>query len=262
MKKEIMIVVRYPGNLFMSVGVMYLVFVQLLYMSRALGGGGQNLQQVAGTENYLGFAVVGFLLWNVLIKALGDICVSVGRDAMTGCLEHVFLSPVHSLALFFSRGIASVLTTIVFLLMLLIPINLTRHLGLGGSLLPLVVVLLLAMAAIYGFCFALAGLAVLYKQISSAVQLLNFVFLFLCGVIYPLELLPRFLQIAGEWMPITYAVNGLRQVVLTGAQLGDLAGSGLLWKLSTLSASYLAAGIAIYLGCVQVALRRGSLNQY
>jgi len=45
---------------------------------------------------------------------------------------------------------------------------------------------------------------------------------FLCGVIWPVEQMPDYLQWLSAVLPLTYAVDGLRNIMLSGKNLMDL----------------------------------------
>jgi ABC-2 type transport system permease protein len=48
--------------------------------------------------------------------------------------------------------------------------------------------------------------------------------IFLSGLVLPVEQLPGALQALSAVMPLTYAVDGLREIMLHGRNLGDVAG--------------------------------------
>ena len=46
--------------------------------------------------------------------------------------------------------------------------------------------------------------------------------IFLCGVIWPVEQMPEYLQLLSAVLPLTYAVDGLREIMLSGKSLLDV----------------------------------------
>jgi ABC-2 type transport system permease protein len=58
-----------------------------------------------------------------------------------------------------------------------------------------------------------AFVSVSVKEVFEAQTLLNlprFIMIFLCGVVYPVSAMPAALQIAAQFLPLTYTINGLR----------------------------------------------------
>jgi ABC-2 type transport system permease protein len=59
-------------------------------------------------------------------------------------------------------------------------------------------------------------------QMVQFIPLILFPQVFLCGVIWPVEQMPEYLQWLGRALPLKYAVDGLRGIMLDGRSLGDV----------------------------------------
>jgi ABC-2 type transport system permease protein len=59
-------------------------------------------------------------------------------------------------------------------------------------------------------------------QMVQFIPLILFPQVFLCGVIWPVEQMPDYLQWLSKMLPLTYAVDGLREIMLSGANLIDV----------------------------------------
>jgi ABC-2 type transport system permease protein len=46
--------------------------------------------------------------------------------------------------------------------------------------------------------------------------------IFLCGVIWPVEQMPDYLQWVAKFLPLTYGVDGIRALMLEGRELLDI----------------------------------------
>ena len=84
--------------------------------------------------------------------------------------------------------------------------------------------------------------------------------LLVSGVLYPVELLPRWLQQIGEFVPLTHALEGMRLALLKGATVADL--SGTLVTLTAFAIVLLTLGIGAFDRAVAIAKHTGSLTQY
>jgi ABC-2 type transport system permease protein len=74
--------------------------------------------------------------------------------------------------------------------------------------------------------------------------------LFLCGVIWPVAQMPDYLQWLSKILPLTYAVDGLRDIMLAGKSLLDVG-----FELSVL------IGFAVVISIVAaITLRRGAAS--
>jgi ABC-2 type transport system permease protein len=71
---------------------------------------------------------------------------------------------------------------------------------------------------------------------------------FLCGVVWPVEQMPDYLQWLSKILPLTYAVKGLRDIMLAGKNLLEVG-----FDLAVL------VGFAIIISAITtITLRRGS----
>ncbi len=59
-------------------------------------------------------------------------------------------------------------------------------------------------------------------QMVQFIPLIIFPQVFLCGVIWPVEQMPEYLQWLSKVLPLTYAVDGLRDIMLVGKNLLDV----------------------------------------
>ena len=89
----------------------------------------------------------------------------------------------------------------------------------GSPLLAYVVVVVLALGAVSLGIF-LSTFARTELQVIQFIPLVLVPQFLLSGVLFPLASLPSILQPFSLVMPLAYAVNGLRQVIIRGADLG------------------------------------------
>jgi len=59
-------------------------------------------------------------------------------------------------------------------------------------------------------------------QMAQFIPLIIFPQIFLCGVIWPVEQMPDYLQWLSKILPLTYAVDGMRDIMLMGKSLLDV----------------------------------------
>jgi ABC-2 type transport system permease protein len=72
--------------------------------------------------------------------------------------------------------------------------------------------------------------------------------MFLCGLLWPVDQMPNYLQWLANVLPMTYGVDGMRAMMLEGQNLADLG----------LDIGVLAAYAVGFLGLASLTLRRGS----
>lgn len=86
----------------------------------------------------------------------------------------------------------------------------------------------------------------------------------LCGVVFPLDVLPTWLQAVGRALPLTYWVEGLRRALLEqsfGTALASYSDATLVSILAVSTAVSMVAAVLFYRSMDRVARRRGLMDQ-
>ena len=250
-RKSMIITWNYRANL--AIELLTLVFV-FVFISYFVGGGEIDSERLPGS-------LIGFLVWYYAAFAISSMSGGLMDEASTGTLEQLYMSPVPTWLVFlgqviatFMRGTALVAIVGVILLMLL-PVTLPLEMS---ALLPFA----LTMVGLFGFGYAIGGLTLVYKQISSVGGLLTNVLLFLNGALLPVHHFPAWLETFARFLPTTQGIIVLRKVVIDDMPLTAVWEDGSMVFLAVQSVLYLVAGWALFNVGERVAKRRGTLGQY
>lgn len=131
--------------------------------------------------------------------------------------------------------------------------------------LPLVVSFGLGLVAVVSFGFLVAGVALVMPRAAFAVNDGVLVALYLlCGVIFPLDLLPRALQWASLALPFTWWYEALRRFLVghgSSAATARLSDAALLGALAASTLVFGALAHLAYLALERRARRTGVLDQ-
>ena len=152
--------------------------------------------------------VPGLIAMTILFSTTAAEAVVINFELRLGSLERLLLAPVTVPAVlmgkvlggFFFGLIMTVIATIGSIFMVEVFPNI----------LCLAIIIIIS-CLIFSSLGAL--LCVLVKEVFEAQALLNlprFIMVFLCGVVYPISQMPRWLQYISHLMPLTYVVGGLR----------------------------------------------------
>ncbi len=124
----------------------------------------------------------------------------------------------------------------------------------------LLTIILLSIACIYGIGIAFGSLVLRFKEADAMVLLVRGIFLIFCSMTYPLAVLPGWMQSIAAWLPLTYAIQATRAVVLTGATFQDISPD--LLKLAGFAVVLPIVGYVAFHVTERRARRSGSLGQY
>ncbi|MBM4464146.1 MAG: ABC transporter permease [Chloroflexi bacterium] len=159
--------------------------------------------------------VPGLLGMTVLFGTTSMEAIVITFERRIGALERLMLAPVSLPALLLGKvvgGMAFGLVTTVAVLAVAVV-----GLGLWGINWPLLILALVLSATAFSALGAFVSVAV--REVFEAQTLANFIrfpMVFLCGVFVPLAAMPSGLQLVARCLPLTYAVEVLREA-LAGA---------------------------------------------
>lgn len=257
---------RYPSNFIGQIFWPIVLPAVWVLMGQAYSGGGdpQAMDAFAsrsGTTGITLFIFVGYAMYMWLSSLLWGPGTSLRREQMTGSLEAVFLTPVSRLVPLFGPTLTNVVWTVFQLVVMGVAVWLMFGvvLPLGGVLLTFLIVLA-GLPAMYAMS-SLFGAAVLrFGEIGPAVQFVRGALSLLCGITFPIVMLPVWAQVTSTVMPPTYVVAAIREALLNGATPIDVAPAAAF----LLALSVVFGGIAIVLfGVLEASARRtGMLGRY
>ncbi len=107
-----------------------------------------------------------------------------------------------------------------------------------GNLFLMFFVLLLTVLSFVGIGIIATTIAAEQETAMLVLFLIQFPMMFLCGVFFPIEQMPLWMQQIARVIPLTYAVQALRKVIIFGAGLGQVLPEVLvlaLWSVVTIS---------------------------
>ncbi|MBW4694729.1 MAG: ABC transporter permease [Lyngbya sp. HA4199-MV5] len=233
------------GGIVISTSVFYGLFLSASYIA------GPGLQ----FGNRLDAIIVGYVLWTLVLFIMANISGTLQREAQTGTLEQLFISPFSASQVFLTRAVADLLlqSGLIAAILVIIMTLTGRWLAFPLSLwLPLLTVLLGA----YGLSFAIGSLALIVKRIQQVLGIFQFALLFLMSV--PTEEWTGGMRVIGNLLPMSPGAGLLRDVMarqqsLNLSQLGIALVNG---------GVYFAIGLLLFRWAERQTKRRGNLSDY
>ncbi len=165
--------------------------------------------------DFVKFMYPGIIAMSVFINAVFS-GLSVVWDREIGFLKEVLVSPLTRTGVVLGKAVgASIIGLIQALVMLaLAPIfDVPISLEIVLQLIPIVILLSLAMA---GFGLLIGSRMRSQQGFQVLVQMVVFPLVFLAGVFFPVNDVPRWMEIISKLNPLTYGVDAIRRVFLAG----------------------------------------------
>ena len=198
---------RYPLNTVSELVVIYGFFLLLFFGIRIFSSG-----NVAGSDGTSSEIIVGYLMWVWALTAFQLPSQQLAEEAAHGTLEQLYMSPYGFRWIMAAQTSAQFAYSclIIGLLWLMVTLTSGRRLHLDlASLLPLI---LASLVGIYGVGIALGGLALVFKRISSLLQLMNFGIIALIAI--PIQQFPLM-----TYLPLSLGTHLISEVAVGGTSL-------------------------------------------
>ncbi|MDH3536506.1 MAG: ABC transporter permease, partial [Gammaproteobacteria bacterium] len=211
--------------------------------------------------NYAAFLLIGIALTDSLGVSVSTFATQIREGQMTGALEATMMSPVKLWRILVYSSLWSyVLSALRFSLylalgLLFFSVDLEKA-NLAASLL----VFVLTVCSFAGLGMFWASIVMLVKRGEAIMNLLGGAFLLLGGVMFPISVLPEWLQVLSSLIPLTYGLEGMRLALLQGFGLAQLAETILI--LGGFSLVLITLGIVCFNASVWLVKERGSLTQF
>jgi ABC-2 type transport system permease protein len=186
---------------------------------------------------------------------------SLKNEMQAGTLEQMYMSPTDAGFLVLGRSLATLFTTTI--IAAFIAIGPMLLLGIRLPLAPATIpVFIITIMGLFGFGFAVGGFTLIFKQVASLSDLIQYALVFLNGALLPVDVFPPWLAFIARLLPTTQGIIVLRQIALEGMSLGETWQSGSLSWLIIHSAVFLLLGWFMFKWCESIARQRGLLGQY
>lgn len=257
-KKDLLIKYRaYPISFFVGnilTGFYTVLGAWLMYKFMFEGKLSANFSEFTGTSDYISYVIVGSLTYLFIVRT----CLNVSRSLITelreGTLESLMLAPFRRTEYFLGNMLVQTITTsmeIVVSLIIAIPFGLDFSQSNFGSFL---VAAIISLYAFFGVSMVL-GCIMLYTRDTYISQNTLFAFLFLvCGISFPSQYLPTWLQIFADIIPVTKGVTLIRNTLLLGMGIEEQIFE--IMSIFLLSTIYVVAGFKLMKRCEEIALEK------
>lgn len=214
----------YPKSFF--IGGLMSMFFTLLFSSMLYNGlfGGEvdsSFVSITNTANYMGYIVVGAVLYEFMRSTLLNVSRSLITEKRIGTLEAIMLAPYNRAMYFLSYMVAQTIHTFGELLCA-IPIFLIFRVEFQSfDLLSFAIILIATLYGFLGLSMLLANVMLYTRDTYISQNTLFSIMFIVCGITFPVDYLPSFAAALGRMLPLTHSLILFRGVLLGGTVLSD-----------------------------------------
>jgi ABC-2 type transport system permease protein len=208
--------------------------------------------------SYFAFAVVGLALLGYMGHGVGAMASGLRDSQASGTLELLVLSPARTWVLLLCSSLAAYpLAAVSFAAYLGTGVALGLDLG-AANVAAAALTVALATVGFAALGVLVASVVFVTARGNPAAWAVRTGSIVLGGVFYPVGVLPEAMQVAGQALPLTHALDALRGSLLLGQGVGELWPS--LLALAGTAAVLLPLSLAACTATLRIARTDGSLR--
>ncbi|MEM2995553.1 MAG: ABC transporter permease [Candidatus Bathyarchaeia archaeon] len=202
-------------------------------------------QKVKGEEiGYKEYILPGMLCYPLLFSSMVASTGAIVYERERGTLKRIRASPIHPLNVLFGKTLAALLQTAITILIIAVLGFLVLNPKVNWNISALTPILFLGSMNGIAIGLLISCIGRSPQEASGAATTIGIVLQWFTGMYFPIDYLPEYLQQIGRVVPMTYAAQALRDIMLRNIALNEL-----FMPITTLAASAIglyAIGILLY----------------
>ncbi len=178
---------------------------------------------VSGHPSYFDFIAPGIMAMTVMMSVMTGLPVAISQEKEVGTMDGMMVAPVNRLSILLGKTIAQTgrgLIQGVIILALAIGIF---GVAIQGSILLVFALLLLGVFSFVGLGIVITSFTKDQETAQMMMMTLMFPMMFLSGVFFPIQQMPWYMQDISKLLPLTYASDALRKVMVLGAGISQIS---------------------------------------
>lgn len=259
-KRDATIAASYRISFILQLVEVFTILTVFYYLGKTLGD--RNIPALARYGgNFLAFLLIGISLTDCVTLSLTTFAQQIRESQTTGTLETTLMSPVRLSAILIYSSLWPYLFSALRLVLYLGVGSVVYGVGMKqANLTSALLIFLLTVLCFMGIGMLWAGVVLLMKRGDAVMNLMGFGVILISGVVFPIGMLPGWVQTVGNMMPLSHALEGMRLAILQGKSVGDL--SSIIIKLVAFAAVLQTIGLYGFNSAVNITKRMGSLSEY
>ena len=181
-----------------------------------------QIDRIYGDIKYMDFLVPAVLAMTIMFSCMFGMGQSIAGERERGELARLFMTPTSVSTVVGGKIISKLVIESGRALLLLFIAILLFGIKINGSMLLTIMLLILTALCFVGFGIMISARVGTQEDYMQMVMPFAMPMMFVSGVFYPIETMPWIFQKIAYIVPLTYANNALRAVMLKGAGVGDI----------------------------------------
>jgi ABC-2 type transport system permease protein len=177
---------------------------------------------VSGTPSYFDFIAPGIMAMTVMMSVMTGLPVAISQEKEIGTLDGMMVAPINRLSIILGKTLGQTARGLLQGVIILVLAAVLFHVAIQGSILLVFALLLLGVFSFVGLGIVITSFAKDQETAQMMMMTLMFPMMFLSGVFFPIQQMPWYMQDISKVLPLTYASQALRKVMVLGAGIPDI----------------------------------------
>lgn len=254
-RRDLIVFLSYRFRFLSEIVAATLAVALFYYVSRLITGGA-----FTSSDEYFAFAVMGLVVLEVLTAALVVLPMALRQELVAGTFERSLVSAFGPVQCLLSMSVFPFLSTLVRAMITIAVAVVVFGMPVDWPTAPLALpTVALGFVAFLPFALLITAAVFVVKQVGAASGLLLACLSLAAGVLFPVFLLPDWIEWTSEVQPLTPALDLLRHLV-TGSPIDSVWAATA--RLAAFAAVLFPISIAALSACLRYAQRHGTVLEY
>lgn len=182
-----------------------------------------QVNKIYGEIEYIDFLLPGVLAMTMFMSSMLGLGNSIAGERERGELARLFMTPTSVSSVLSGKIISQVVKEMIRAIILILAAMFLFSVVINGSMALLILVMLISVLCFVGFGMMISATSKTQEDYIQIVMPIAIPMMFICGVFFPKETMPWLLQKISYLLPLTYAEDAFRAVMLKGAGIEVIA---------------------------------------
>jgi ABC-2 type transport system permease protein len=260
-KRDMLSDISYRFSFLMQIVEIFLTVTALYFLSRLIGQNAINQYLAPYGGNYFAFAIIGVAFYSYFNIGFTNFADQLREAQTTGTLEAMLSTPAGLSTIVLGSSLWAFIMATLRVMVILLSGAFLLDAGMRTSNFSLaVLILLLTVASASSFGIVAASFIMVVKRGDPISWLFRSASWLLGGVIFPVAILPLWMQKLALLLPTTHALRAMRLALLQGKSMSDVLPE--IAALCVFCFLLLPVSLRVLKYAVQRAKQEGTLTHY
>jgi ABC-2 type transport system permease protein len=172
---------------------------------------------VPGNPSYFNFIAPGIMALTVMMSLMTGLPVAISQEKEVGTMDGMMVAPINRLSIILGKALGQTARGLIQgVIIMALAIGLFG-VAIHGSIVLVFGLMLLSVFSFVGLGIVLTSVAKDQQTAQMMMMTLMFPMMFLSGVMFPIQQMPWYMQDIAKFLPLTYASDAMRKVMVLGA---------------------------------------------